>query len=157
MTASTNSSIPAGHALAQLMPPEALVWYDAIPGERSTIRLRAGNTGGACTVIESIVAPGAATPIHNHREYEAFLVLAGTIAFSLGGRAFDAAAGTTVSIPAGLPHGWRNRTAEPARLLATFAPGGIEEMFEQLAGKAPDEVASLAAAYGTHVLGPPMT
>jgi quercetin dioxygenase-like cupin family protein len=136
--------------------PQTLVWFDTIPGERLAIRLRGTDTGGACTVVESLVAPGTATPIHSHREYEAFLVLDGVVAFSLDGRESDAAAGTTISIPAHMPHGWRNRTDRPARLFAVFAPGGIEDMFERLAGKAPDEVARLAAAYGTRVLGPPM-
>lgn len=41
-------------------------------------------------------------------------------------------------------------------MLATFTPGGVEAMFEQLAGLPPEEVVRVAASFGTVVVGPPL-
>ena len=41
----------------------------------------------------------------------------------LDGEIARAPAGTSVSIPARVPHGWSNRSNAPLRMLATFTPG----------------------------------
>jgi oxalate decarboxylase/phosphoglucose isomerase-like protein (cupin superfamily) len=76
--------------------------------------------------------------------------------FSLAGEVITASQGTTVVIPAKTVHGWKNSTQMPVRMLAIFMPGGVEPMFEQLAGLAPNKVAELAASFGTVVVGPPL-
>lgn len=135
---------------------EDLTWFDAIAGERMTVHVRAEQSGGAYTILESVAAPGAAAPLHYHREDEIFFVIEGLATFSVDGTIHRVGPGSTIVVPAGIVHGWKNKTTAPVRMLATFTPGGIETMFEQLAGKTMDEIIALAATYGTHVVGPPI-
>ena len=78
----------------------------------------------------------------------------GNPTFRLGDRIFQASPGDLVHIPASTPHAWINPTTSPTRMIATFAPGGIEELFTRLTGLTPEGVAALTASYGTIVLDP---
>jgi quercetin dioxygenase-like cupin family protein len=106
--------------------------------------------------LESVAEPGASTPVHFHREDESFYVLEGTVTFFCEGQTFHGGPGTTVAIPAGARHAWRNRSSSQARMLVTFAPGGIEALFRDIGDRQPAEIAALAATFGTHVVGPPI-
>lgn len=134
--------------------PLDLLWFDSMDGERSTIHVRSKDSGGAYSVMESVAAPGVATPVHSHGEDELFFILEGIVTFSIDGAVSTATPGTSVAIPAGVPHAWANRSAASIRMLATFTPGGPEELFERIAGQPPAEVARIAASYGTRVIGP---
>ncbi|HEX2526629.1 MAG TPA: cupin domain-containing protein [Geminicoccus sp.] len=132
-------------------------WFDGIPGERTAVRVRGTQVQGRFSVIESVAAPGCAAPLHTHVEEETFYIVAGHPTFRLGDQILETSPGDLVLIPAGTPHAWINRTTTPSRMIATFAPGGIEELFTRLNGLAPEGIAALAASYGTVVLGPPMS
>ncbi|MBD0272734.1 MAG: hypothetical protein ICV73_12490 [Acetobacteraceae bacterium] len=41
-------------------------------------------------------------------------------------------AGTTVHVPAGVPHNFGNRSATPARMLMVIAPAGFENFFAEV-------------------------
>lgn len=135
---------------------EDLAWFDAIAGERSAIHVDAQQSGGAFCIIESVLMPGAALPRHYHREAEVFFIIEGVVTIEVDRIVHRAVPGTTVTVPPGVTHAWKNATAYPARLLATFTPGGIEAMFPLIAGKTAVQLAALAATYGTHVVGPPI-
>ncbi|MGX9965459.1 cupin domain-containing protein [Roseomonas sp. F4] len=148
---------PTAPVEAGVLAQDAAEWFSAIPGERVAIRLHAAQVQGRFSVMESLAEPGCATPLHLHAEEETFYVLEGRPTFRLGEKIFAAGPGDLVLIPAGTPHGWINAADRPCRMLATFAPGGVETLFPRLAGLSPQEMTSLAASYGTIVLGPPMT
>ncbi len=131
-------------------------WHEAIPGEKVSIRVPAARTGGRYSVMETIASPGAAAPLHTHAEDEFFWVLSGRPTFALGEELFEAAPGSVVNIPAGVPHAWKNATDRDVRMIAVFTPGGVEELFTKLGGLSPVEIAEMAAGYGTMVLGPPI-
>jgi quercetin dioxygenase-like cupin family protein len=60
---------------------------------------------------------------HAHdRHVEAYYVLDGELALTVGNREVHAAAGTWVQVPPGIPHGWS--CVRPARLLTVRAPRG---------------------------------
>lgn len=131
-----------------------LAWFDVVPGERMAIHVPNGRVGGHFTVVESIAAPGAGVPPHIHNGAdEYFFVQEGTLHFRCGDTEFDAPAGTSVAIPRGIAHGWVNRTDAPARVVVTFTPGGIEEMFAKIAAAFPDGIEALAAQYDTVLVG----
>ncbi len=132
-------------------------WFEAIPGERLRIRISSKDVKGRCGVMESIAGPGSAAPMHTHLEDEIFHVLDGTPTFALGENIFNAIPGEMIVIPSGVPHAWKNRTKADIRLMATFVPGGVEELLTKLAGLSPEHIAVLAAQYGTVVVGPPLT
>jgi quercetin dioxygenase-like cupin family protein len=99
-------------------------------------------TGGVFTLVEVKVPPGGGPPLHiHHREDEAFFVLEGEMAFTLGDRRIVARPGAFVQGPRGLPHRFKNESSAPARLLVYVTPPGIENFFQEFA----EPVASFAS------------
>lgn len=89
-------------------------------------------TNGAFGVAEFRGSEGRWTVPHVHqRMEESFYVLEGTFAFTCADRDLEAREGAFVMVPRGTPH---VMAAGPGggRLLALFAPGGLEEMFLEL-------------------------
>lgn len=137
--------------------PADLAWFDTIAGERNAVHVSGDASGGALTLMESVAAPGTATPIHVHaQEHETFFVLEGVLSVFVAGEVLDLTPGASVSVPAGTAHGWRNRGAMPVRFLATFVPGGLDRMFQQFAGRDLPGLIRIAERFGTRVVGPPM-
>ena len=88
------------------------------------------DTGGRYALWEAIVPPGGGPPPHVHsREEEGFYVLEGEITFQVGGDRLVATAGTFANMPVGTPHAFKNDSSEPARMLISVAPAGLEPMF----------------------------
>ncbi|MGQ2908784.1 MAG: cupin domain-containing protein [Aliihoeflea sp.] len=135
---------------------DQIAWFEAIPGERLSIRVHGADVNGRYAIMESFAAPGSAAPRHTHAEDEVFYVLEGRPTFALGDEVFEVQPGAVVAIPAGTVHAWKNGTDEQVHMVATFVPGGIEELFTKIAGLAPEQLAALAAEYGTIIVGPPI-
>ena len=149
-----NGSTTAGNPF--VFAPSASDWIETLLGEKMLFRVRSDAVGGRYTVIETIAAPGSASPEHYHKEDEVFQVLSGTMTFKLSKEIISARAGSTVVIPAGVPHCWKNRSDDDVRMLATFTPGGVDMLFAGLAGVQPEDIPAFAAGYGTIVVGPPL-
>jgi quercetin dioxygenase-like cupin family protein len=88
------------------------------------------DTGGQYALWEAVVPPGGGPPPHVHsREEEGFYVLEGQITFTVNGERVVAAAGTFANMPVGTPHAFKNESGQPARMLISVAPAGLEQMF----------------------------
>ena len=74
--------------------------------------------------------PESAVPNHTHPTEEAMLVLEGELEAVLGEETTIVRAGQTVLAPAGVRHGFVNRSAGQASLLAIFPTTDIEIEFE---------------------------
>lgn len=131
-------------------------WFDAIPGERMRVQVASDATGGALTVLESIVAPGSATPLHVHDANEVFLILSGSLRLVRDGVGLDLDAGASTVVPRGIPHGFVNLADAAVRMVAIFAPGGMDAMFVELSRTPPDGWAEVAGRFGTVIVGPPV-
>jgi mannose-6-phosphate isomerase-like protein (cupin superfamily) len=132
-------------------------WLQWMPGEWLSIRLSSADTDGRYTVVEVLAEPRSGPPLHIHvNEDEHFIVLDGTIRFVCGDRTFDGSAGTVVTVPKGVTHAWANVSDADARMLVTFAPGGIEHCFEAFVGAAPEQITAIAAAHACTIVGPPI-
>jgi uncharacterized cupin superfamily protein len=83
-------------------------------------------------LIESELPPGGGFSIpHWHEDlWEVFYVLEGEIEYLLGSQWRGATAGTTVFIPAGTVHAFRNASGRPARQLVAGPPQAIEMIIE---------------------------
>jgi quercetin dioxygenase-like cupin family protein len=119
-------------------------------GDVRTIKAGASDTGGELTVLEQVVAPGAASALHRHAYQEVFYLLEGELEFTgldNGERVtFAVVAGGTVHAAPGAPHGYRNTGTAPARFLAIIQPSGADGFFEEVGvwldeGRAPAEQA----------------
>lgn len=157
------------HAIQPIHRTQAATRHVGVLGDRYIFRLTSEDTGGAFALVEIVVGPGHGTPPHVHtREDETFVVLEGSVEFTVGGRTLTVGAGDTLFAPREVAHHFRNVTAHPARMLGLITPGGFETFLERagtrLAG--PDEapappadddiarVMALADDYGLNVLPP---
>jgi mannose-6-phosphate isomerase-like protein (cupin superfamily) len=116
--------------------PEAAVHVEG-GGNRLTICVAGARTGGAFSSVDFRVAPGFVAPplFHaNTREDWWGQVLEGEIAVEdQGGATRIVGAGGWVYVPRGTPFRWWNARSEPARWLLSYAPGGFEQYFVELA------------------------
>jgi quercetin dioxygenase-like cupin family protein len=102
----------------------------AVVGDVYRILATGEETNGQYAMVEALVPPGGGPPPHVHsREEEGFYVLEGVITFTLGDRRIVAPAGTFASMPVGTPHSFKNESSQPAKMLITVAPAGLERMF----------------------------
>lgn len=85
-------------------------------------------------IMEGRLPPGGGFPVaHLHDQYEeAFYVLEGEIDYLIGDRWVTATRDTTVFVPAGTPHAFRNASAAPARQLV-IASAEVLTMLEEMA------------------------
>ncbi len=118
-------------------------------------------TGGRYSVFEATVLPGGGPPPHVHRrEDETFFVLEGEITFQIGDQRCVAKPGTFVHMPIGNQHAFKNETDQPAKMLISFAPAGLERMFfevgkdlvegEKPAEPSPGEIERMLEAAGRY-------
>ena len=105
-----------------------------LPGHPVIVpKLLAADTGGAYSLLEMTIR-GGGPPLHIHRgEEEAFYVLDGAVKVRLGDQVVDAATGSLVLVPRGLPHTFWSPGEAPARMLVIFSPGGYEDFFREAA------------------------
>jgi quercetin dioxygenase-like cupin family protein len=141
----------------------------AIVGDIYRFLVTGEETAGKYASFEAVVLPGGGPPPHIHRrEDETFYVLEGEITFQIGEQRQVATAGTFVHMPIGQLHAFKNETDVPAKMLISFAPAGLEQMFFEVGvelkeGELPDvaspaEISKLleaASNYGIEYNLPP--
>jgi quercetin dioxygenase-like cupin family protein len=102
----------------------------AVVGDVYRFLATGDDTDGKYAMWEAIVPPGGGPPPHVHsREEEGFCVLEGEITFTVNGERIVAKAGTFANMPVGTVHSFKNETSEPAKMLLSVAPAGLEQMF----------------------------
>ena len=94
--------------------------------------LNSQQTGGAFSLAEVEVDFGGGVPPHIHeREDEAFYLLEGRVAVSVGEQTFHLEAGDTAFAPRDIRHTWKCESEAGARFVAFITPGGNMEAFAQ--------------------------
>jgi quercetin dioxygenase-like cupin family protein len=102
-------------------------------GDRVTVKLSAGETVGAATILEIESDPGNGPPMHvHHREDEAYYILEGEYDFHVGGRVIRARAGAFLFGPREIPHRYQVVGASRGRILVFVHPAGLEYFFEEI-------------------------
>ncbi|MBA4031310.1 MAG: cupin domain-containing protein [Planctomyces sp.] len=127
-------------------------------------------TGGAYTQWEATIPPGGGPPPHIHtREEEGFFIIEGEITLRIGDETVVAGPGMFANIPRGVAHSFSNESEEPARMLITVAPSGLEEMFYEVGHTLEEgstipipatmadieKLIAIAPQYGIEILHPP--
>ena len=124
--------------------------HTVAPGEGRTVNLgviqmrvlAAGEatTRRAFTLAEFTGGAGPWTVPHIHRGMEeSFFVLDGEFTFAVGEQQIPAGPGSYILVPRGTRHGI-TAGAGGGRFLTLMVPGGLEEMFFELAGLPPDSI-----------------
>ena len=127
------------------------------PGALDRYLIDSADSGGVIAVVEHLLAPRTlAAPIHRHsREDEYSLVLAGRLGVFEEGDEIVALPGELVFKPRGRWHTFWNAGEEQLRVVELIVPGGIEQLFRQLAEPGgeydPMTLPQLAAEYGGEV------
>jgi quercetin dioxygenase-like cupin family protein len=106
--------------------------------ERAPIRvlLRAEESGGAVSVVESGSVPGfGGPPLHYHAFDETFYVIEGELTFQLGDELFTRKAGEVAFAPRGVAHTYANLSDAPTRHLIACTPAGFERYFARMAAE----------------------
>ena len=126
--------------------------HTVAPGEGRTVNLgviqmrvlAAGEaTGGAFTLAEFTGGAGVWTVPHVHRDMEeSFFILDGEFMFAVGQQQIQAGPGSYILVPRGSRHEI-TAGAEGGRFLTLMVPGGLEEMFIELADLPPDSITDL--------------
>jgi quercetin dioxygenase-like cupin family protein len=107
-------ALPAGEGWTYLFSPLGVDFVVKIGEQRHGRRL---------SVFELTTRAGEEPPVHTHAtEDEIFYVLDGQAVFSCGEERFEAAGGTCVFLPRGIPHSYRITGGGDARLLVITAP-----------------------------------
>lgn len=97
------------------------------------------HTGRAFTLAEFTGDAGSWTVPHRHHAMEeSFFVLDGRFTFTLGDDTVHAEQGSYLLVPRGTRH--TIEAADPGRLLTLMVPGGLEDMFFELAQLPPGSI-----------------
>lgn len=103
-------------------------------GSEFTIHLGGQETEGKFCMFTEVTPPGGGPPPHLHKaEEEWFYPLEGRVEFFIDGGWQEAPLGTTVYVPRGTVHTFRNPGDSPSRMLMGISPAGIETFFERCA------------------------
>ena len=135
--------------------PESL----KIVGEEIAV-LVSGTDTGSYEIFLQTGPEGAGPPPHTHPWDEAFYVLQGSVAFSVGEQDPLAGPGTLVQVPAGVVH-WFRIAADDTQMLSITSRAGAAALFTQLdrevAPVDPDlgKFIEIASAHGLTMTAPP--
>jgi mannose-6-phosphate isomerase-like protein (cupin superfamily) len=91
-------------------------------------------------------------PLHvHHADDEAWHVVSGALRFRFGDRELIAPAGSTVLVPAGVPHTFGNAGPEPSRYIIILSTR-LDELIKQLHASDPAEHPDIYRRYQSEVL-----
>ena len=110
---------------------------------------------GASLVIQDWPAEGLASelaPLHvHHADDEAWHVVSGALRFRFADKEVIAVAGSTVLVPAGVPHTFGNAGPEPSRFIIIL-PARLDELIRQLHGADRAEHTAIYRRYESELL-----
>jgi quercetin dioxygenase-like cupin family protein len=119
----------------------------------NTLRIKAGTEEGHALVgvFESTMPAGGGFPFaHVHDQYEeVFYVLEGEVEYRLGDTWAVARAGSTICVPRGVVHAFRNTSQSPARHLVVHAPAAALAAIEEIGRTPRDQWPAVLERHGS--------
>lgn len=133
----------------------------SLRGTKVRVLSTAATSIGAST-FEFTALPGWDTGSHLHATIEEqFYVVDGEMELRAGNELIAGRPGAFVTVPAGVPHAFANRSTAPARMLLVCTPPGHEHYFSELAeilsregAPDPEEIGALRARFDTTQVSP---
>tara|TARA_B100000315_G_scaffold255202_1_gene297993 strand:+ start:3676 stop:4029 length:354 start_codon:yes stop_codon:yes gene_type:complete len=104
-----------------IIPYATVPTEESYPGVERAVLVNAGRGSKSLLLAHLTIQPGASVSTHIHPDTEeAMMIVEGTLEAVLGDQAVTLGPGDTVLAPAGVKHGFVNRSSAKARLVATF-------------------------------------
>ncbi|UJH91401.1 cupin domain-containing protein [Antarcticibacterium sp. 1MA-6-2] len=121
-----------------------------VAGSEYRILVDGEQTGGNFAVIEMNIPPGSGPGLHSHKDIqETFYVAAGEVDFYSETGTTRALPGDFIDIPpGGAVHAFKNTSNEPAKLICTVMPTGLEEMFREVSKFGMEKAKEIGERYG---------
>ena len=101
---------------------------ESAPGVARWLLVASERGAQSLTVADLTLAPESRVPTHMHPTEEAMVILEGELEAVLGDAVTTVSAGQTVLAPAGVKHGFVNRSGSNARLMAIFPTADMERI-----------------------------
>lgn len=130
-TTQATPQVTAAPLPARAIPREEL----ALPGSR-TRRFDGGSFGSAISYFAVDSDPGDTVALHRHPYTETWVVLDGSVRFSVGTAVLEGTAGDTVVAPARVWHGFTNDGDGPLRMMCIHASPRIIQEWKDDSGPA---------------------
>jgi mannose-6-phosphate isomerase-like protein (cupin superfamily) len=120
----------AGLSLAQTPPTASPSRSFSFLGFPTRVLISGADTGGASALMEIKIPSNAGPPAHIHsREDEVYFIKSGTFQFLMDGVCLQAGPGTSVYMPKGHFHTFKNISKQAGEQLMFVYPAGIEQLF----------------------------
>ena len=140
-----------------IVPPSGGTVFRAF-GEEVTVHLSGKDTDGQFTMWTEVTPPGGGPPPHYHlNDDEWFFPLEGRVEFFKDNSWTEVPMGTTVFMPKGVVHAFRNPGDTPLKMLIHTTPSGFETFFarcaEEFSKPGPPDMAriiEISAEHGIH-------
>jgi quercetin dioxygenase-like cupin family protein len=110
-------------------PDSSKVRHIAVVGDTYSILVSGAQTAGRYCLIDMIVPDGSGPPPHRHDFQEMFTLLEGELEFTFRGEPTTVRAGSSMNIPANVPHVFKNTSGSTVHMLCMCTPAGQEEFF----------------------------
>jgi quercetin dioxygenase-like cupin family protein len=135
-----------------------------ILGSQIWIKLAGADTNGNYAIMETMTQPQSGPPLHRHsRQEESFYILDGDFVFEVDGKRIPAAPGSSVFVPRGTAHAFRNVGNTAGRMLVTVQPAGLDDFLTELSDSTDEQgepnmsiAIPIARRHGLELLGPPL-
>jgi quercetin dioxygenase-like cupin family protein len=119
-----------------VVPPGGGSVLSMAPGRSAALKLVGGETADSIMLFEETAPSGTETTFHLHRgSDEVAWVLRGEITFKIGDEVTVGGPGTCAFMPRGVPHAWKNTSAETGRVLFLYTPAKAGGFFEERLGR----------------------
>ena len=119
-----------------IVPPGGGSILSMAPGRSAALRLLGRETGDSIMLFDETAPAGTETTFHLHRDSdEVGYVLSGEITFKIGDEVTVGGPGTCAFLPRGVPHAWKNTSAETGRVLFLYTPADAGGFFEEQLGR----------------------
>ena len=128
-----------------VVPPGGGSVLSMAPGRSAALKLVGGETADSIMLFEETAPAGTETTFHLHRDSDEVTV---------GGP------GTCAFMPRGVPHAWKNTSAETGRVLFLYTPAKAGGFFEERLGRPEGSINGAEAneirrRHGWEIVGPP--
>jgi quercetin dioxygenase-like cupin family protein len=144
-----------------VVPPGGGSVLSMAPGRSAALKLVGRETADSIMLFEETAPAGTETTFHLHRDSdEVAWVLSGEIIFKIGDEVTVGGPGTCAFMPRGVPHAWKNTSAETGRVLFLYTPAKAGGFFEERLGRPEgsingDEANEIRRRHGWEIVGPP--